>query len=454
MKNSLNALLFTLLVSTSDFLITHTFWPLQSGLFLLLILFITHFCRRFRLIYGILIGVGFIHYLFYRYFLRPITPTDITLFFTHMEETWESFVPMISLFVLPFMLLIVGVLFLWWISTIPTLTRPLTTWIKYPTLFLLTLLNLNAMMGMQLIDAFTSLASDQPKPLYHHETPLYPQRVADTNIVLLIGESMRYDPYVESKLKTLGFFYQAVYSGATNTDVAVPLLLNTKNNPLELNSDNESNLFRLAKRNRFNTTFISIQSEKSLQYIKPYLQTSQIDSYKSYTKEERKPAFDFLLLEHLKQTDWSQRHFIVMQQIGQHSPYYFFPNASNDIALNYRQSIDYSFNLYQQIYDYLQTTHQPFILVYVSDHGEFTGEGGQYGHNCFEPMVYRVPMFIVSNRDLPDGYQAIRSHYHLSQLIRYLLGYEENLVFSRQPSIVNGTMLSREDGFRVMKSDF
>lgn len=226
---------------------------------------------------------------------------------------------MISLFVLPFMLLIVGVLFLWWISTIPTLTRPLTTWIKYPTLFLLTLLNLNAMMGMQLIDALTSLASDQPKPLYHHETPLYPQRVADTNIVLLIGESMRYDPYVESKLKILGFFYQAVYSGATNTDVAVPLLLNTKNNPLELNSDNESNLFRLAKRNRFNTTFISIQSEKSLQYIKPYLQTSQIDSYKSYTKEERKPAFDFLLLEHLKQTDWSQRHFIVMQQIGQHS---------------------------------------------------------------------------------------------------------------------------------------
>ncbi|MCH9740239.1 MAG: sulfatase-like hydrolase/transferase [Epsilonproteobacteria bacterium] len=448
MKNTLVALLFTLFIIGSDYLITQTLSLLLAGLFFTLILFITHFCKRYRLIYTVIFILGSLHHLFYSYFQRTISSTDIYLFFTHMEETLESFTSMLSLFIVPFILLVIGLLLLWKLLTANTSLYSLKPWFKYPIFLLLVTLNLNSTMGLQLLNALSSLSLSKPKVIKLKETPLYPKREAYYNIVLLIGESMKYSDYVESKLKEQVFFYKKIYAGATNTDVAVPLLLNAKSNPLELNHNNESNVFKLAKRNRFATTFVSIQSEKSLQYIKPYLQTKEIDVYKSYSKEERKPAFDFLLLEHLNAVDWSQNNFIVMQQVGQHSPYYFFQGEkSDDIATNYQYSIDYSFKLYEQIENYLQKQDKPFIFIYASDHGEFTGEGGRYGHNSFDPTIYHVPMFMVSNNKLPRAYKNIKSHYHLSQLLIYLLGYKEKFELSKAKSIVNGTMLSREDGF-------
>jgi len=60
-------------------------------------------------------------------------------------------------------------------------------------------------------------------------------------------------------------------------------------------------------------------------------------------------------------------------------------------------------------------------------------------------------MFMVSNRKIPKEYRDIKSHYHISQFIIYLLGYKKRLELSEERSVVNGTMLSREDGFRVMR---
>jgi glucan phosphoethanolaminetransferase (alkaline phosphatase superfamily) len=280
------------------------------------------------------------------------------------------------------------------------------------------------------------------------ETPLYPQRKTDYNIVLLIGESMRYDSYVAAKLQALGFFYKKIYAGATNTDVALPLLLCAKNDPLKLTADTETNLFRLAKKNGYKTHFISMQTSKALQYIKPYLQEEQIDHYKNYTENERVPKYDKLLVDELGRIDFSEKQFIVMEQIGQHSPYrYFEGRKSDDIAENYKRSVDASFEIYEAFYKILKEGGRSFIFIYVSDHGEFTGEDGHYGHNSFNPIIYNVPMFIVSDSTLPSTYKNIRSHYQLSQFLTYLLGYKKKLEFSKRKSIVNGTMLSREDGF-------
>ncbi len=127
-------------------------------------------------------------------------------------------------------------------------------------------------MSLKLLDVILGLFFQNQKNIRLGESPLYPIRDENLNIVLLIGESMKYDNFVESKLKEQSFFYKEIYSGAINTDVSVPLLLNSKTNPLELNYKNETNLFRLAKKSNFNTFFISIQTQKSLQYIDKYLQ--------------------------------------------------------------------------------------------------------------------------------------------------------------------------------------
>jgi hypothetical protein len=62
-------------------------------------------------------------------------------------------------------------------------------------------------------------------------------------------------------------------------------------------------------------------------------------------------------------------------------------------------------------------------------------------------MIYEVPMFITSNTTLPINHQQIRSHYELSQFLVYLLGYKEKLIFDDIKAVINGTMISREDGF-------
>ena len=443
---------FTVFILGFEYLVTRHIGWFGGAVFFLFILCTTLFLKHFRILYAIVLLLSFGHALFFSYFHRAITHTDIKLFFSHIQETFESFLALPSLFVLPFVFLILGVLFL--LSTKWVKLQPLEWHRKqmYGVLLLLLLLNLgggtSGTMGFGLLYAAMASSSSADRQYRENDIPRYPIRETDYNIVLLIGESMRYDAYVEEKLKKLGFFYKKIYSGATNTDVVVPLLLNAKNNTLFLSRKNETNLFRLAKKSGYETHMISMQTPREGRYIKPYLQTENIDHYKSYTDEQRDPLYDSLLLDELSHIDFSTKQFVVMQQIGQHSPYkYFNGEKSEQPKENYQRSIDASFTLYAGIYDFLQKKKKPFVFIYVSDHGEFVGEGGRYGHNAFEPMVYEVPLFIASNSALPKAYKAVRSQYHLSQLLTYLLGYGKELTFSTKKFVINGTMLSREDGF-------
>jgi glucan phosphoethanolaminetransferase (alkaline phosphatase superfamily) len=306
-------------------------------------------------------------------------------------------------------------------------------------------------MGLNILKSLVSLPMNTHTNIINYETPMYPLREDSINIILVIGESMRYDNYVEQKLKKQNHFYKKIYAGATNTDVSLPLLLNAKNNPLKLNKENQTNLFKLAKKSNFTTAFISMQSENSLRYIKPYLQLKHIDNYKSFEKNEAKPKFDFFLLKELEKFDFSKKRFIVLQQIGQHSPYHYFEGKKlDDNSKNYKKSVDYSFRFYHQLHNYLNQLKKPFILIYTSDHGEFSGENGRYGHNNFDPIIYEVPMFITSNSTLPINYKQINSHYDLSQFLTYLLGYKKELKFEDAKTVINGTMISREDGFIII----
>ena len=279
-QSSAIALLFWTFIISSDYFIADYFSLFHAILFLIFIIFITLFFKAYKKIYLILLILGSSHHLFFNYFHRLITPTDISLFYFHIEETFESFLSLPSLFISTFITLFIGVLFIKLISKIELETYAMRAILKYPLFILLLLINIDSTMSTKLLLATSKISIKQSSVIVKKETPLYPQRDVDLNIILLIGESMKYDDYIEKKLKAQKFFYKKIYAGATNTDVAVPLLLNSKVNPLRLTHHNESNLFRLAKQNNFTTIFSSIQSEKSLQYIKPYLQISKIDYYK------------------------------------------------------------------------------------------------------------------------------------------------------------------------------
>ena len=262
------------------------------------------------------------------------------------------------------------------------------------------MINLNSTLGLKILPALFNTTNTQ-HTIMIEETPLYPQRSPDTNIILIIGENMKYDTFVESKLQEQGHFYKKIFAGATNTDVSVPLLLNTKVNPLNLSPD-------------------------------------------------REPKFDFFLLEDLERIAFEKKNFIVLQQIGEHSPYHYFEGEKSTPKENYKKSVAYSFAFYKEVYKRLQKTQKPFIMIVTSDHGEFSGECGRWRHNDFKKTIYEVPLFIVSNLTLPTNYHDINSHHHLSQFLSYTLGYHDRLTLSENKPIINGTMITREDGYKVI----
>ena len=444
MTKLLTTLFITALFVGSDYFVTEKFSLLAFGLFFLLVLFLE---KGFLLFLAFL---SLVHQLFFSYFQRELHSGDIYNFFTHIHETFESFFALFMIVYKPLIFFAIITIAIMIIHPKPfTLKTPL----KYPLILLLIMINLNSTLGVKMLPPlFASLTGTTDIPVVVKETPLYPKRDVDTNIIFIIGESMKYSAFVQEELKKQGHFYKKIYAGATNTDVSVPLMINAKTDPLKLNLKNETNLFRLAKKNHFQTTFVSMQSKKSLKYIKPYLQAENIDTYKSYGLKEREPQFDMLLLQDLEKIDFSKPNFIVLHQIGEHSPYLYFEGEKSTPKENYKKSIEYSFAFYKKVYDYLIQTQKPFIMIVTSDHGEFTGEGGRWGHNAFEKTIYEVPFFIASNKPLPTNYQDIKSHYHLSQFLTYLLGYHDRLSFSKKKAIVNGTMITREDGFITIES--
>ncbi len=456
MKNSIKTVIYSLIVTMlllgSDYLINTQISLFSILLFFMLILYLATFFKNAKYIYLIIAIFGLIHHIFFSYFQRLMSSADVYNFFTHINETFETLFALSSLFLLPIGVFLTVLITLWLLNKIKIKKHSLAIWIKYPLLFILLYVNLNTNMGLKVLDTFSVLPMATNTKILTEETPIYPVREEDINIILILGESMKYNNYVEKKLKKQKHFYKKIYAGATNTDISLPLLLNMKNNTLKLQPNNQTNLFKLAKKSNFTTAFISMQSENSLRYIKPYLQLHHVDTYKSFGKNEAKPKFDFFLLNELEKLDIEKKSFVVLQQIGQHSPYKFFEGKkSNNPSINYQKSVDYSFEFYSQIYTYLIQGQKPFVLIYTSDHGEFSGENDRYGHNSFESLIYEVPMFITSNIALPTNYQQIKSHYELSQFLVYLLGYKEKLIFNDTKTIVNGTMLTREDGFIIIK---
>lgn len=151
------------------------------------------------------------------------------------------------------------------------------------------------------------------------------------------------------------------------------------------------------------------------------------------------------LITKIKEIDFSQKTFLVLQMQGAHSPYRFHEELpSNNIKKNYFKCYKKSDKVLTNLIHYIQNKINNSIIIFTSDHGENLGENNQYGHNRFTPEVYKVPLVIEPKTDL----SSIDSHLDLYYFMISKLGYElADDRLKHEKIKINGTMITGEDGF-------
>ncbi|MEK6659806.1 MAG: sulfatase-like hydrolase/transferase [Campylobacterota bacterium] len=400
--------------------------------------------KRFKIFILIIQIFYLIHFIFISYFGNPIQYTDIYLFFTHITETFESVTAIYDITFYP--LLIVAA------------TSFIIMYIRYEkskisTFLLSTFLLFSLLFQDKMYDASLSLIKESAKSIFlkkekgdiqkSDDKNRVPLHKTDNNIILVIGESMRSRENLKERYDIFeNYRYKTIKSGATNTDVSVPLLINGGISPQKINLDD--NLFLLAKKNGYKTSFISAQNEKSLKYIEPYLHKEHIDTFKILGSRDDKE-----LVSNLKDLLLEDKNFIVLQMQGEHSPYIYYENSdrSDSVELRYHKSMQYSDVVLNQLINYVSSySKKPFLFIFASDHGELIGHDGKTGHNRFEKEIYSVPLVIHSN--LETYLEKLESHGDVYELMYHYLGYSKEFKLKERKKIrVYGTMITEEDGY-------
>ncbi|WP_353662680.1 sulfatase-like hydrolase/transferase [Hydrogenimonas sp. SS33] len=420
-------------------------WALDFAVLLLLTFF-----RGWQMLLALWIILETIQLSFFSYFRRFADATDMKLFFSHISETLESLFALLHLFLTPFAMGIAGLSALFLIRRLPCVRWRDSRWKKGAvfSFFLLIMFNMNPAfrLGVSLVQALLPVketgTATTDIPSFH--APLHE---ANLSIFLVIGESLPCSSFVLERFREAGMPARCIVSGATNTDVSVPLLLCGIDDPRHLKEAKSANLFYLASQNGMKTVFISMQSPKALQYINPYLCRGCLDTYVATPRTKLPPDYDDKLVGYLK-SGTDRPVFMVMQMIGEHSPYIYFPGPKSDNpAQNYKKAVDYTVSVLERMLHVLRERKRPWLFLFTSDHGEFSGEKGRFGHNTFDPRIYRVPMILASNVALPEAIGEIACHRDLYRLIRTMMGYEKAYRPHGGPCIVNGTMQDRQDGF-------
>ncbi len=425
----------------------------------LLILTLLIFIQTFRhktLFLIIWQSIYFIEFLFISYFNSTIKSYDIKLFFTHIDETFSSIIGLYSTFI--FTIVFSAVIF------ILILILKKTIYISKSFLVLIIIIliflqpkNQNDLSLNFIQNIFNITLKNQNIIKNNKQLKPLKEITNNLNIILVIGESMRYknlslfgyekNTTLELNKYKTELFYKTIYSGATNTDVSIPLLLNgaTQFDQIDLSN----NLFTLALNNNFKTSFISTQSNKSLQYIKPYL-GNNIQNFNILGTK-----LDDDLIKYYSTIDIKNgNHFTVLNMTGQHSPYTYYPDKFNlfkgdSIEEKYNNTVLYSDFMLASLIKKIKKQYSPTIFIFTSDHGELIGQNNQYGHNRFNKDIYTVPLIIYTkNINIPKAVlNKIHTHKDIYSLLKYFLGYSNTIDFCSSPYQVNGTMQTGEDGF-------
>jgi hypothetical protein len=447
----LNHIIFTVVLSLALY---------KSSIYILLIIAILSFSKYRSIIASILVLFATISEVFEAFYAREIEYHDIYLLLYHIDETFETLFEIINIAIYPSIKLVAIFIFLYIYHKRYFIDIRFSTHI----FILLILLFSHLSSAFNLLYQILHATIDIPTKIYtknlEESKNIYPIKDSHKNIVLIFGESLRYDRYKSSSfheqyIKDDNYSFTKAISLATNTDVVLPLFLNSSYDLDTLNSD--KNLFKLAKRAKYSTYFYSTQYDNALRHIKPYIDIDSIDYYANGTKS----SLDSFLLDSIQEIDFSKKSFVVLQMYGEHSPYKRYPKeyakniAKYDTLLSqvdtdYNNSLLYTQYILNSIIEYIkrQSTKET-LVIFVSDHGELLGEDSIYGHNRFHKDIYEVPAFIYSINHKHKLSKDRVYQLDLANIILDSLGY--NQVKVPYPYRVNGTMITAEDGYIEVK---
>ncbi len=273
------------------------------------------------------------------------------------------------------------------------------------------------------------------------------------NIVLVMGESLNPNhmglfgytrnttPHFSALKGKPGFYYRKIYSGGVSTKVSVPSFFNLKREPrnVQVMYRGDANLFKLAKSRGMQTWFLSTQNGN----LATYADGGAVDHFESREDhlDEIEKRKDLVLLDLLKQVDFSRPNFVVLHERGSHSPYEryhtddfrVFPEDVDDTDTfrinSYDNSILFSDHVHDQIIrQVMARSTLPTYFIFTGDHGELLGDKGRWGHSVLDLTVATVPFIVYTPNGSPSMLARARhlpypTHFEMGRFVAGLLGY-------------------------------
>ena len=431
-------------------------------------------------IYLIVVLFSFSQFVHFEYFGKNINAIEFYLLGTNLHETFEVFSTMLGMVLTPLIISIVAFVALLWVDK--HIGKRALKYKYGLSIFLIGLLTLNIQMFYVTNLKGGKLKHSQSKLLYPTtnrysarnffvsanyfifgilpkklsssvadypvlEKPMVIEKDLNRTVVLIIGESLRYDTLslndnkLTPKLQTLksdkNFFHKKVYSAGTMTKVSVSMLINRLKYPngLPQISQEDNCLFKLAKENNFSTYFLSGQTTSHLQIIRDMMCPKYIDKLvdrNDFTKYIQPKGYDEDLQTLIQKMNLlKKKNFIVLQQRGSHSPYSKQYPKEYDKYTPYENTALYTDSSLYNLIDYIKKSakNETFVF-YVSDHGELLGENGKKGHGHLVKEVYEVPFLMYTNTQnsqLTEQFKHVKNHYDISNYVLSLLGYKAEL---------------------------
>lgn len=321
------------------------------------------------------------------------------------------------------------------------------------------------------------------KVLVPSKTEMNPQR----HVILILGESLGFKhmqifDYSEpttpmlNEMKRQGtLLARKGISGGVSTDVSIPMLIHGTSG-LEAAStiaSQERCIFKLAKQNGFQTSFLSVQTQENLQHISNYFCSTYLDRFKvgdnARTVNGESNILDDELLDEVQSIDWKNPQFVIFHQRGSHSPYDMrYPkeaarwsistNDSWEIQQNkhYDNSVFFTDKVTAELVKRIrEQTQLPVEIIFTSDHGEALGEDQNWGHVILYPLVAEVPMVYFPQN---ESFKAVfnqqpewMDHRALNAFLVHLLGYRLEPMSPQASYFVMGADLDGLGGHMLVR---
>ncbi len=465
--------------------------------------------HSFRLKYGFYIlfmVFSFSELIHYSFFRSLIMPYEIPMFFAQSEEMLDTLEGVWSYMFVPVAILI-GML-----ALIYFILKRVNTWTlkggKLSLFMMIFILLIGSVVATQRKTPYVFLPKAQSTSIKNMYTVLSwsmakempsvfgkenvlprfkPYTIKDVKIkkpqtiVVVMGESLgaKYmslygfeketTPKLNNRKNEL--LYTWGYSAGINTDVAVPTFFALKREPQNnmVFLKGETNLFTMAKNAGYKTHYITTQR---LTVMGSFLGGSvDVLRSKSYFKSKEE-VYDEVLLEYLKNIDFSKKNFIVLHQRNSHSPYdKYTPKAYHTFKFDkddytsymrgsYYNSVLYTDTLLDSMIHVLEKQEKSAVLFFTSDHSEMLGmkdEEGRFGHLFLGYADAKVPMITYVNKSATYlqstlNLENVISHYQFAKKITNVLGKDILNPNENGEFYINGVDISGSQGYLTYKN--